>query len=73
MIFFIIFCLILNYLIYISIKIYKLIINYNKFCCICLDNIRYNGIELKCNHIFHKNCIEEWKKYNNICPICRSS
>jgi SUMO ligase MMS21 Smc5/6 complex component len=25
-----------------------------------------------CNHIYHNNCIEEWLKKNNTCPICRT-
>jgi len=41
-------------------------------CCICL-----NGIEkgqtiklLKCNHIYHKSCIESWFKKKKACPYC---
>jgi hypothetical protein len=45
-------------------------------CNICLDilNKDDNGIpvSLKCNHIFHNNCIKEWLTKKSIkCPMCR--
>ena len=44
-------------------------------CSICLDyyddpEIKLN--KLSCNHVFHKDCIQEWLKNNNTCPECRS-
>ena len=48
----------------------------NNLCCtICLISLE-NYVDdpiskLKCNHIFHKKCIEEWYKNNRNCPICR--
>ena len=27
--------------------------------------------KLECSHLFHKNCILEWLKNKNTCPICR--
>jgi len=24
------------------------------------------------HHFFHTNCIQEWLKNNNVCPICRT-
>jgi len=42
-------------------------------CSICLDNLSQKVVgKLKCNHYFHKECIEEHFKYNNRCPICRA-
>lgn len=39
-------------------------------CCICLENID-DGVKLKCNHILHKNCLDEMLEYNlNKCPLC---
>ena len=40
-------------------------------CVICLDNIACNFSITKCNHKFHTNCLQEWYKYKNNCPICR--
>ena len=44
-------------------------------CPICLDTIcQEDIIKLNnCKHIFHKNCIWEWQKNNNSCPLCRKN
>ena len=45
----------------------------HEICCICLDNLEDNAIKInKCSHIYHKECIEEWFKINQTCPICRT-
>ena len=42
-------------------------------CSICrqIDN----GIitKTKCNHIFHKDCLNIWKNISNTCPMCRNT
>ena len=53
----------------------SLISTSSAICSICLDN--YSNPEIKlnklpCNHIFHKDCIQEWLKNNDTCPECRS-
>lgn len=41
-------------------------------CSICLDNISNSDVkELRCNHKFHRNCINIWLQDNNTCPLCR--
>jgi len=51
-------------------------------CSICLDDISYNQlinqnllnkdyVKIKCDHIFHRECISGWLKKNRTCPICR--
>ena len=48
--------------------------NYNECCTICLDNMIENDeyYDIKCKHIFHKNCLFTYlKNYNHICPVCR--
>ena len=42
-------------------------------CCICMDDIMSNSHTTKCNHSFHKECLNEWKNINNSCPMCRES
>jgi hypothetical protein len=38
------------------------------FCTITdEDNIHKTG----CNHYFHEKCLFNWRKYKNICPICK--
>lgn len=49
--------------------------NYGE-CSVCLQpmtNAQNNEIRRSiCDHIFHKNCIENWLQYNTTCPICRA-
>ena len=45
-----------------------------KNCIICLEDFR-NGDEvifLPCLHIFHKNCILEWLRNHDDCPVCKN-
>ena len=42
-------------------------------CAICLSKHDLDDITfLKCDHAFHKNCINKWCKIKSSCPICRS-
>ncbi|XP_021288760.1 E3 ubiquitin-protein ligase Os04g0590900-like [Herrania umbratica] len=44
-------------------------------CAICLCNIDDDEEirELRCDHLFHKVCLDRWIGYrNSTCPICRS-
>ena len=45
-------------------------------CVICLENYKVNEYkrELKCDHVFHKKCIDKWFKKrsdNKSFPLCR--
>ena len=42
-------------------------------CTICLEKFKNNECVaiLKCEHIFHDNCIFEWGCYKQSCPICK--
>lgn len=48
-------------------------------CAICMDAYQpkeYKRVLEKCNHCFHKKCIDKWFKRNPkhmTCPICRAS
>ena len=44
-----------------------------KECPICFGNYTENDdiYNLKCNHYFHKSCIEKWVKTSGTCPLCR--
>jgi hypothetical protein len=46
-------------------------------CAICINKIESNEYirKLKCNHLFHKKCVDNWLKKNienPSCPMCRS-
>ena len=43
-------------------------------CSICMETITHRGLNVvtKCQHKFHKKCIDEWLSHNNdVCPNCR--
>lgn len=44
-------------------------------CAICLDVLTSGTLRnittLRCNHNFHKSCIDRWKVRKNTCPVCR--
>jgi len=43
-------------------------------CIICIEDYQPHDVlcTLKCNHTFHKECIENWIHYSSTtqCPIC---
>jgi len=41
------------------------------FCCICLSSSDSLIEKLECNHSYHSECIQKWKKCSLSCPICR--
>ena len=44
-------------------------------CSICLDDFEINDKVCRtkiCNHLFHKECLKEWLKTENSCPVCRN-
>ena len=43
-------------------------------CSICIDKFAQDDTcrELKCHHLFHKDCIDHWLEDNISCPICRT-
>ena len=41
-------------------------------CCICMEEIHTDGMKTKCNHGFHKKCINKWLKNDSRCPLCRT-
>ena len=42
-------------------------------CSICLDTVKFaKSKHLSCNHYFHNDCIVNWFKESDSCPICRT-
>jgi hypothetical protein len=48
--------------------------NDNKECTICTVDYEEDCMVsiTKCKHIFHTECIKEWAKYKQVCPVCRA-
>ena len=46
----------------------------NETCAICLNFLERGHLAgfLKCNHLFHQNCIEKWLIIREVCPLCKS-
>lgn len=40
-------------------------------CSICFREMYHATTRLKCNHTFHKKCVNKWFKKSHTCPICR--
>jgi len=41
-------------------------------CSICYERIsEKESVKLKCKHVFHKDCMEQWVKKSGTCPLCR--
>ncbi|XP_031359174.1 E3 ubiquitin-protein ligase RNF8-like [Photinus pyralis] len=40
-------------------------------CSICTE-LFIKAVTLSCSHTFCKLCIDQWRKYEAVCPICRS-
>lgn len=44
------------------------------FCPICQSDVEINTEiirELKCNHVYHVDCIDQWLILKNECPLCK--
>ena len=40
-------------------------------CAICLDSLKITTSLNTCKHEFCKECIENWSKMTNLCPLCK--
>jgi hypothetical protein len=42
-------------------------------CSVCMTNLSENEYKstLSCSHTFHYDCIQEWGKHKQECPLCR--
>lgn len=47
--------------------------NESNECSICLDELVLGSpaLRIPCGHLFHEDCIEDWLKKSNECPVCR--
>ncbi|XP_006658982.1 E3 ubiquitin-protein ligase RHA2A-like [Oryza brachyantha] len=44
-------------------------------CVVCLSGIEEGDDvrELRCRHLFHRACLDQWRRMAATCPLCRSS
>ena len=52
----------------------KALFDDNLDCIICMENFEENEIvkQLRCGHIFHRDCIDKWLEKQKNCPFCKS-
>lgn len=57
----------------IKVTAYDIIANEGSECSICLGDLEpgENAVRLHCSHLYHEECITEWLKKSNECPVCR--
>jgi len=44
-------------------------------CTICFEDFKpgQDAVQLPCNHLFDRGCVETWLKQHGTCPICRNA
>lgn len=48
--------------------------NDNSVCPVCTEHFSETSdiIKLPCNHVFDRQCVVDWLRQKNSCPVCRS-
>lgn len=43
-------------------------------CCVCMEAFQPPCAVLRtdCGHMFHAECLDQWVKHKNSCPLCQS-
>lgn len=41
-------------------------------CSICLESLNTSIVKTTCGHIFHTDCLIEWYKKKQTCPLCNN-
>eukprot|EP00931_Biecheleriopsis_adriatica_P022684 TRINITY_DN14510_c0_g2_i1.p1 TRINITY_DN14510_c0_g2~~TRINITY_DN14510_c0_g2_i1.p1 ORF type:complete len:383 (+),score=88.21 TRINITY_DN14510_c0_g2_i1:95-1150(+) len=57
----------------VKVTAYDIAANESPECSICLDDlvIGESALRLPCGHLFHEECVKDWLKKSNECPVCR--
>ncbi len=57
-----------------TVKLGALDYRFQEMCSICHDELGLGKcyVTRKCNHIYHKKCIKEWREISYTCPLCRT-
>ena len=41
-------------------------------CAICMESLEKEIVQLPCEHIYHKECIDQWFSNSKRCPLCNN-
>lgn len=57
----------------IKVTAYDIAANESPECSICLSElvIGQPALRIPCGHLYHEECVEDWLKKSNECPVCR--
>lgn len=57
----------------IKVKPYDLIANESNECSICLEDLVAGqpALRIPCGHLYHEECVKDWLRKSNVCPVCR--
>lgn len=57
----------------VKVTCYDIAANESPECSVCLDDLSIGttALRIPCGHLFHEDCVKEWLKKSNECPVCR--
>lgn len=57
----------------IKVTAYDIATNEGSECSICLGDLVAGepALRIPCGHLFHEDCVKDWLKKSNECPVCR--
>lgn len=57
----------------IKVTAYDIATNESNECHICLDDLAAGepALRIPCGHLYHEECVKDWLKKSNECPVCR--
>eukprot|EP00927_Polykrikos_kofoidii_P086149 TRINITY_DN9572_c0_g1_i2.p1 TRINITY_DN9572_c0_g1~~TRINITY_DN9572_c0_g1_i2.p1 ORF type:complete len:369 (+),score=64.25 TRINITY_DN9572_c0_g1_i2:205-1311(+) len=57
----------------IKVTAYDIEVNESTECAICLDELVVGqpALRIVCGHLYHEDCVKDWLKKSNECPVCR--
>merc|ERR1719188_87701 len=57
----------------IKVTAYDIAANEGSECSICLGDLEVGepALRIPCGHLFHEECVKDWLKKSNECPVCR--
>lgn len=57
----------------IKVTVHDIAANESNECSICLDElvIGQPALRIPCGHLYHEDCVKDWLRKSNECPVCR--
>lgn len=57
----------------VKVSAYDIAANESPECSVCLDSLVIGepALRIHCGHLYHEDCVKDWLKKSNECPVCR--